>query len=65
MPALKKLNNKDGPVMRGYLVFLEKGKVVILSNQIAVPIEHHKSLQNIENLRKDILEFRKTFKLYS
>jgi hypothetical protein len=47
---------------RGYLVFQDKDKLVILSNQeTTFPGEEHTPKKHIEKLKKDILSFRKTF----
>ncbi len=47
---------------RGYLAFQERDKVVVLSNQqTTLPGQKHTPQQHIEALKKDILNFRKTF----
>ncbi len=47
---------------RAYLVFQDKDKIVILSNQeVTLPGEKHTPEKHIERLKTEILDFRKTF----
>jgi hypothetical protein len=51
---------------RGYLIFQEDDKLVMLSNQeVTLPWEKHTPKMHVEKLKRDILEFRKTFEFGS
>jgi hypothetical protein len=59
---LKTNNGEFIPSTRGYLVFQDGDKVAVLSNQIlTLLLEPHTPRKHIETLKKDILDFRKTF----
>jgi len=63
------LRTEDGRYMsstRGYLIFSDKDKLVILSNQICtLPGQKHTPFLYRKKLRQRILDFRKTFKFGS
>jgi len=62
LPSLKTPNGEYMPTTRGHLVFKEKDKLVMLTNQIVtLPGQEHTPKQHIEILKQDILKFRKTF----
>ncbi len=47
---------------RGYLVFKNKDKLILLSNQeVTLPGNKHTPQEHVEKLKQDILEFSKTF----
>lgn len=62
---LKTAEGRYLPATRGYLIFYEKNRLVVLSNQHATISENHMPEKHIENLRRDILNFRKTFEFNS
>lgn len=56
------VNGQYVPFTRGYLIFQDKDKLAVLSNQIViVPGQRHEPEKHVERLKRDILEFRKTF----
>ena len=63
------LRTPDGQYMsstRGYLIFQEKDKLVLLSNQEPTLLgQEHTPKKHIEKLKNSILEFRKTFEFGS
>jgi hypothetical protein len=62
MAVLKGPNNECMPSTRGYLIFQEKDKLILLSNQkVIFSGEQHLPKLSIEQLKKDILEYKKTF----
>ena len=51
---------------RGHLIFQDKDKLVVLSNQkVTLPGQKHTPKKHVEKLKADILEFRKTFEFGS
>ena len=64
MAVLIASNGKYMSSTRGYLIFQEGDKLVLLSNQkVTIPGQKHDPKTHIEMLKKDLLEFRKTFEL--
>lgn len=62
MAVLRASNGKFKSSTRGYLVFQDRDKLILLSNQkVTPPGQKHTPKQHMEWLKKDILEFRKTF----
>ena len=62
MSVLRAQNGAYLSSTRGYLVFQEKDKLVVLSTQkVTLPEEQHAPKRHIERLRKNALDFRKTF----
>lgn len=62
MSVLKSSNGKYMSSTRGYLIFQDKDKLIVLSNQkVTLPGQKHTPKQHIEKLKQDILNFRKTF----
>lgn len=62
MAVLQDTNGKHPPATRGYLIFQADDKLVVLSNQyVTEPGSAHKPRSHIEKLKKEILDFKKTF----
>lgn len=62
MSVLEFPNGQRVPSTRGYLIFQDKDKLAILSNQVVtLPGQRHEPKKHIERLKQEILEFRKTF----
>ena len=62
MSVLNASNGEQMASTRGYLVFQEKDKLVVLSDQrVTLPGQNHDPKKHIEKLEQDILEFKKTF----
>ncbi len=62
MSVLKASNGRYMSSTRGYLIFQDKDKLVVLSNQeVTLPGKKHTPKKHVEKLKNDILEFRKTF----
>ncbi len=62
MAVLRDLNGNYMSSTRGYLVFQDKDKLVVLSNQeVTLAGQRHVPNNYIDKLKGDILEFRKTF----
>jgi len=62
MSVVRTPNGKYLSSTRGYLVFQDKDKLVVLSNQeVTLPGQKHTPKKHVEKLKNDILEFRKTF----
>jgi hypothetical protein len=62
MSVLKFSNGQFVPSTRGYLVFQDKDKLAVLSNQlVTLPGQKHEPEKHVERLKREILEFRKTF----
>ena len=60
--SVEKMSVLSVPSTRGYLVFQDKDKLVLLSNQeVTLPGQKHTPKKHIEKLKNDILEFKKTF----
>lgn len=66
MAVLKTHDEKYISSTRGYLIFQDKDKLIVLSNQTAIlPGQKHTAKQHIEKLKQNILDFRKTFEFGS
>jgi hypothetical protein len=64
--VLRHPNGKYLSSTRGYLVFQHKDKLVVLTNQIAtLPGHKHDPKKHAKKLKKEILDFRKTFEFSS
>lgn len=64
MSVLRDSNGNYTSSTRGYLVFQNENKLVLLSNQIVTPYEQkHTPEKHIEKLQQSILDFKKTFEL--
>lgn len=62
MSVLKSPNGQHVPSTRGYLIFQDKDKVAVLSNQlVTLPGQKHEPKKHVEKLKQEILEFRETF----
>jgi hypothetical protein len=62
MSVLKSPNGQHVPSTRGYLIFQDKDKLAVLSNQlVTLPGQRHEPKKHVERLKREILEFRKTF----
>ncbi len=62
MSVLKTPGGRHLCSTRGYLMFQDSDKLIVLSNQeVTLLGQKHIPKKHIENLKKDILEFRKTF----
>jgi len=62
MSVLKNSNGKYPSATRGYVVFQDKDKVVLLSIQQITPYaQNHNPKKHIGSLKKGVLEFKKTF----
>jgi hypothetical protein len=62
MSTLRTPDGKHLASTRGYLLFQKEDKLVVLSKQeITLPEEPHIPQKHISALKKDILDFRKTF----
>ncbi len=60
--VLRSANGEHPSATRGYLVFQNKDKLVILSNQLVTPQgQKHIPQKHVERLKSEILEFKKTF----
>lgn len=63
MSVLTAPNGEYMASTRLYLVFQEKDKLVVLSNQrVTLPGQVHDPKLHVKKLKKDILDFRETFK---
>lgn len=66
MSVLKTPDGEHASSTRGYLVFQDMDKLVVLSNQkVTLPGQNHAPKQHIEYLKQEILNFRKTFEFGS
>lgn len=64
--ALTSSNGEHMSSTRGYLTFVDKDKYVLLSNQeVSLPGKRHNPKNQIKKLKREILEFRKTFEFGS
>ena len=62
MSVLESPNGQRLPATRGYLIFQDKDKLAVLSNQlVTLSGQRHEPKKHIEKLKREILEFRKTF----
>ena len=62
MSVLRDANGEHMASTRGYLIFQDKDKIAVLSNQIVtLPGKKHTPKNHIEKLKQDILDFRETF----
>jgi len=63
MSVLKSFDGKHMSSTRGCLIFQEKDKVILLTNQEATPpSQDHQPRKHTERLKKEIIDFQKTFK---
>lgn len=63
MSVLKSENGKNIEAVRGYLIYQENEKLIMISNQIISSSQEKHILQNnIEELKNGVLEFRKSLK---
>jgi hypothetical protein len=61
--VLKAANGRHMSSTRGYLVFQDKDKLVVLITQKVTPLnQQHTPEKHIDKLTNDVLEFKKTFK---
>ncbi len=66
MSVLIASNGEHMSSTRGYLVFQDKDKYVLLSNQeVTLPEQLHNPKKHLKKLKREILEFRKTFEFGS
>lgn len=62
MSVLKAPSGQHVRSTRGYLIFQDKDKLAVLSNQlVTLPGQIHEPKKHVEKLKREILEFRKTF----
>ena len=60
--SVLKVNRHYVPSTRGYLIFQNKDKLAVLSNQlVTLPRQKHEPEKHVEKLKQEILEFKKTF----
>ena len=66
MATLKDSYGRNLSCTRGCLIFKDKDKAVILTNQKVTPLgQKHNPKEHVDMLKKDILSFKKTFEFGS